>query len=136
MASLKKLPSPITILFIVIIIAAAATWLLPAGEYDTLSYNSGSFTINTVKGDKTVPVTQHTLDSLKILITLDKFKSGDIFKPVAIPGTYHQLKSNKQGFLEVIQAPVKGLYDSSDIIFFLLFIGGFIAIFQRTGAME
>jgi len=136
MASLKKLPSPITILFIVIIIAAAATWLLPAGEYDTLSYNSGSFTINTVKGDKTVPVTQHTLDSLKILITLDKFKSGDIFKPVAIPGTYHQLKSNKQGFLEVIQAPVKGLYDSSDIIFFLLFIGGFIAVFQQTGAME
>ena len=136
MASLKKLPSPITILFIVIIIAAAATWLLPAGEYDTLSYNSGSFTINTVKGDKTVPVTQHTLDSLKILISLDKFKSGDIFKPVAIPGTYHQLKSNRQGFLEVIQAPVKGLYDSSDIIFFLLFIGGFIAIFQRTGAME
>jgi uncharacterized ion transporter superfamily protein YfcC len=136
MASLKKLPSPITILFIVIIIAAAATWLLPAGEYDTLSYSSGSFTINTVKGDKSVPVTQHTLDSLKILITLDKFKSGDIFKPVAIPGTYHQLKSNKQGFLEVIQAPVKGLYDSSDIIFFLLFIGGFIAVFQRTGAME
>ena len=136
MASLKKLPSPITILFIVIIIAAAATWLLPAGEYDTLSYNSGSFTINSVKGDKTVPVTQHTLDSLKILITLDKFKSGDIFKPVAIPGTYHQLKSNKQGFLEVIQAPVKGLYDSSDIIFFLLFIGGFIAVFQQTGAME
>ncbi|MFI5158500.1 MAG: YfcC family protein [Sphingobacteriales bacterium] len=136
MASLKKLPSPITILFIVIIIAAAATWLLPAGEYDTLSYNSGSFTINTVKGDKTVPVTQHTLDSLKILITLNKFKSGDIFKPVAIPGTYHQLKSNKQGFLEVIQAPVKGLYDSSDIIFFLLFIGGFIAVFQQTGAME
>jgi len=136
MASLKKLPSPITILFIVIIIAAAATWLLPAGEYDTLSYNSGSFTISTVKGDKTVPVTQHTLDSLKILITLDKFKSGDIFKPVAIPGTYHQLKSNKQGFLEVIQAPVKGLYDSSDIIFFLLFIGGFIAVFQQTGAME
>ena len=136
MAILKKLPSPITIHFIVIVIAAAATWLLPAGEYDTLSYNSGSFTINTVKGDKTVPVTQHTLDSLKILITLDKFKSGDIFKPVAIPGTYHQLKSNRQGFLEVIQAPVKGLYDSSDIIFFLLFIGGFIAIFQRTGAME
>ncbi|MHB8208342.1 YfcC family protein [Mucilaginibacter sp.] len=136
MASLKKLPSPITILFIVIIIAAAATWLLPAGEYDTLSYNSGSFTISTVKGDKSVQATQHTLDSLKILITLDKFKSGDIFKPVAIPGTYHQLKSNKQGFLEVIQAPVKGLYDSSDIIFFLLFIGGFIAVFQRTGAME
>jgi uncharacterized ion transporter superfamily protein YfcC len=136
MASLKKLPSPITILFIVIVIAAIATWLLPAGEYNSLSYKNNSFAVSTVAGDETLPATQHTLDSLKILITLDKFKSGDIFKPVAIPGTYHQLKSNKQGFIEVIQAPVKGLYDSDDIIFFLLFIGGFIAIFQQTGAME
>jgi uncharacterized ion transporter superfamily protein YfcC len=136
MASLKKLPSPITILFIVIIIAAIATWLLPAGEYSSLSYSNNSFTISTASGDKTIPATQHTLDSLKILIKLEKFKSGDIFKPVAIPGTYHQLKSNRQGFLEVIEAPIKGLYDSSDIIFFLLFIGGFIAIFQQTGAME
>ena len=136
MSSLKKLPSPITVLVIVIIIAAIATWLLPAGEYNSLTYNNGAFNVSTPSGDKTLPATQHTLDSLKILITLDKFKSGDIFKPVAIPGTYHQLKSNRQGFLEVIQAPVKGLYDSSDIIFFLLFIGGFIAVFQQTGAME
>ena len=136
MASLKKIPSPITILFIVIIIAAAATWLLPAGEYNTLSYSNGAFTVTTTSGDKVLPANQHTLDSLKILITLDKFKSGDIFKPIAIPGTYHPLKSNKQGFTDVIQAPVKGLYDSSDIIFFLLFIGGFIAVFQQTGAME
>jgi uncharacterized ion transporter superfamily protein YfcC len=136
MASLKKLPAPITILFVVIIIAAIATWLLPAGEYNSLSYANNSFTISTAAGDKTMPATQHTLDSLKILIKLEKFKSGDIFKPVAIPGTYHLLKSNKQGFTEIIQAPVKGLYDSSDIIFFLLFIGGFIAVFQQTGAME
>jgi len=136
MASLKKLPSPITILFIVIIIAAIATWLLPAGEYNTLAYNNNSFTVTSATGDKTLPATQHTLDSLKILITLDKFKSGDIFKPVAIPGTYHRLQSNKQGVFDIIQAPVKGLIDSSDIIFFLLFIGGFIAVFQYTGALE
>jgi uncharacterized ion transporter superfamily protein YfcC len=136
MAAIKKLPSPITILFIVIIIAAIATWLLPAGEYNTLSYSNNAFTVTSATGDKILPATQHTLDSLKILITLDKFKSGDIFKPVAIPGTYHKLKNNTQGFTDVIQAPVKGLYDSSDIIFFLLFIGGFIAVFQQTGALE
>lgn len=136
MAAKKALPSPITILFIVIVIAAIATWLLPAGEYNSLTYSNNAFTVSTAAGDKTLPATQHTLDSLKILITLDKFKSGDIFKPVAIPGTYHQIKSNKQGITEVIEAPVKGLYDSSDIIFFLLFIGGFIAVFQETGALE
>ena len=133
---LKKLPSPITILFIVIIIAAIATWLLPSGEYDKLSYANNSFIETSAKGDKTLPGTQHTLDSLKILIKLKKFETGDIFKPVAIPGTYHQLASNKQGFIDIIQAPIKGLWDSCDIIFFLLFIGAFIAVFQHTGAME
>jgi uncharacterized ion transporter superfamily protein YfcC len=43
MAGKRKLFSPITILMIVIIIAAIATWLVPAGRYDTLSYNEKSF---------------------------------------------------------------------------------------------
>jgi uncharacterized ion transporter superfamily protein YfcC len=140
MSKAKKLPSPLTILFFVIILAAFATWLLPAGEYDTLSYGNGSFTVTSTKGDSTanvtVPCTQHTLDSLKILVKLEKFKSGDIFKPVAIPGTYHPLKRSGQGFTSIVTAPIQGLMDSSDIIFFLLFIGGFIMVFQQTGAME
>jgi uncharacterized ion transporter superfamily protein YfcC len=136
MSQLKKLPSPLTILFLVIIIAAVATWVMPPGEYDTLSYNNGSFTMATPAGDKAVAFTQHSLDSLKILIKLEKFKNGDIFKPVAVPGTYHALKRNGQGFSAIIIAPVQGMLDGSDIIFFLLFIGGFIMVFQQTGAME
>ena len=87
MSKLNKLPSPLTILFLVIILAAIATWVMPAGEYNTLSYSNGSFTISSATGDKPVPCTQHTLDSLKILIKLQDFKNGNIFKPVAIPGT-------------------------------------------------
>jgi uncharacterized ion transporter superfamily protein YfcC len=140
MPKAKKLPSPLTILFFVIILAAIATWLMPAGEYNTLSYNKGAFTVTSTKGDttvdSTVPCTQHTLDSLKILVKLEKFKNGDIFKPVAIPGTYHPLKRSGQGFVPVVTAPIQGLMDSNDIIFFLLFIGGFIMVFQQTGAME
>ncbi len=136
MSKLNKLPSPLTILFLVIILAAVATWVMPAGEYNTLSYSNGGFTISSVAGSKAVPCTQHTLDSLKILIKLEKFKGGDIFKPVAIPGTYHSLKSNGQGPIDVFIAPIQGLLDGSDIIFFLLFIGGFIMVFTQTGAME
>lgn len=136
MSKAQKLPSPLTILFLVIILAAMATWLMPAGEYDTLSYGNSSFTVTSAAGTKAVPCTQHTLDSLKIMVKLDKFKNGDIFKPVAIPGTYHPLKRSGQGFAPVVTAPVQGLIDSSDIIFFLLFIGGFIMVFQETGAME
>ncbi|HEY9002388.1 MAG TPA: hypothetical protein VIM89_13605 [Mucilaginibacter sp.] len=133
MASKSKIPTPITVIVIVIIVAAIATWLLPAGEYYKLSYNDNTFTIS---NGKTVPCTQHTLDSLHIRIKLEKFKNGDIRKPVAIPGTYHQLKKNRQGPLNVSQAPIKGIYDTVDIIFFILIIGGFITIFNQTGAME
>jgi uncharacterized ion transporter superfamily protein YfcC len=137
MAKLKQLPAPITILIIVILIAAAATWLLPAGEYDKLAFTApASFSLNTQKGIKTLPFNQHTLDSLKVRIPLSKFSSGDIRKPVAVPGTYHRLDKNSQGAIEIVQAPIKGIYDTVDIIFLILFIGGFMAVFQATGAME
>ena len=67
MAILKKIPSPLSVLVIVIIIAAIATWLLPAGEYDKLVYNQNSFSISS---GKSVPFSQHTLDSLHIRIRL------------------------------------------------------------------
>lgn len=137
MPRLKKLPSPITILVIVILIAAAATWLLPAGEYNKLSYVApNGFSMSTANGDKVLPFTQYTLDSLHIKIPLAKFKNGDIRKPVAIPGTYHRLKNNGQGGVNIVESPVKGIYDTIDIILFTLFIGGFMNVFQQTGAME
>ncbi len=136
MAKLKKLPTPITILIVITIIAALTTWLLPAGSYDKLSYADGVFTLTTPKSTISLPGTQHTLDSLKVLIPLAKFKSGDIRKPVAIPGTYHRQPKNSQGAIDVSQAPVRGLVDTADIIMFVLIIGGFMAVFQQTGAMD
>ena len=136
MTKLKNLPSPITILVMVILLAAAATWLLPAGEYNKLSYASPKFSMSTPDGAKTLPFTQHTLDSLHIHIPLNKFSNGDIRKPVAIPGSYHHLKNNKQGAIDIAEAPIKGIYDTIDIILFVLFIGGFMNVFQQTGAME
>jgi uncharacterized ion transporter superfamily protein YfcC len=34
-----------------------------------------------------------------------------------------------------LQAPIKGIYDSVDIILFILIIGGFMYVFNETGAM-
>jgi len=136
MASKRKLPSPITILMIVIIAAAIATWLIPAGQYNRLAYEEGSgFKVTGSKGDTSLAFNQQTLDSLKIKISLEKFKSGAIRKPVSIPGTYHALPRNGQGPVQVIQAPLKGIYDTIDIILFILVIGGFMNIFHESGAM-
>jgi uncharacterized ion transporter superfamily protein YfcC len=132
----KKFPTALTVLMIVIVIAAIATWLLPPGKYDTLTYENKSFVIQTSDSTIRLPFTQTTLDSLHILISPEKFESGSIRKPVSVPGTYRRLPSNRQGVIDIIQAPIKGIYDTIDIILFVLIIGGFINVFQQSGAME
>ena len=135
MAKKRTIPSPITILMIVIIIAAIATWLVPAGQYNTLSYKEDKFVMTTPNGDTALPFTQRTLDSLQIHIAPEKFKAGAIRKPVSVPGSYHHLERNRQGFIKILQAPLKGIYDTIDIILFILVIGGFMNIFHQSGAM-
>ena len=136
MAAKRKLPSPITILMAVIVFAALATILIPAGQYNRLSYTAGnSFKLITKDTESELPLTQHTLDSLHIKISLEKFKSGAIRKPVSIPGTYQGIPKNRQGIIQILEAPIKGIYDSIDIVFFILIIGGFMNVFNESGAM-
>ena len=136
MSSTKSFPSPISILMLVIVFAAVATWLLPAGQYNKLTANKQeSFTMTTPNGDKTLPYSQKTLDSLELIIPLEKFTNGDIRKPVSVPGTYQKQDRNQQGFIEVLYAPIKGITESIDIILFILIIGGFMYVFNETGAM-
>src|SRR5579862_119511 len=131
----RKLPGPITILMIVIILAAGATWLIPAGEFDKLSVANNSFILTTADSNINLLLTQHTLDSIHIKIKLEKFTNGAIRKPVAVPDTYHAVQKNGQGILAILQAPLKGIYDSIDIILFVLVIGGFMLVFHESGAM-
>lgn len=121
---------------IVIVLAALCTYLVPAGKFDTINYQSGNtFTYTSSSGDTSLGFTQRTLDSLKLLIPLEKFASGSIRKPVSVPGTYKVLPSQKQGLIDILKAPVKGIYDSIDIIFFILVIGGFMKVFDESAAM-
>lgn len=131
----KKLPTPITILLIVIVLGSICTWILPAGQYNKLKFEEDHFTLSTPESSVVVPATQQTLDSLHIKIALEKFTSGAIWKPVSIPGTYRKMESNPQGFIATLQAPIKGIIDSIDIILFILIIGGFMYVFNETGAM-
>jgi uncharacterized ion transporter superfamily protein YfcC len=133
----RKLLSPITILMAIIVLAALCTWVLPAGQYDTLQYSdAGSFTLTKKDTSISLPASKAVLDSLGIKINLSNFVKRNVKKPVSIPGSYHNINSNKQGFVEIIQAPIKGIYDSVEIIFFVLLIGAFMQVFNTSGAME
>jgi uncharacterized ion transporter superfamily protein YfcC len=132
-------PSAYTVLFLVAILAAISTWILPAGKFDQLSYSADSKEFIELKsnGEKIAhPGTQQTLDKFNIKIGIGKFENGDIWKPVGIPNTYTQVDANPQGLKEIFESPMKGVYDSMEIILFVLIIGGFIGVINSTGAFD
>ena len=131
-----KLPTATTLMMFVIILAALSTWILPAGQYSKLTNdNNKAFLVTSKDGSSSLPLTQKTLDSLSIKISLEKFINGAIVKPISIPKTYQQKDKKPQGFVAILQAPIKGIVDSIDIVLFILIIGGFMQIFNKTGAM-
>lgn len=133
-----KFPTAQTILLIIAAMVTLLTWFVPAGKYDTLSYNKTekSFTAASLENSENLPATQATLDDLGIKIPLEKFTNGDIWKPISIPETYKKLEAKPQGFAEFLKSPIKGIIEAADIIFLVLIIGGLIGIMNSTGAFD
>ncbi|MDO6758628.1 YfcC family protein [Tamlana sp. 2_MG-2023] len=133
-----KFPSAQTILIIIAGLVALLTWIIPAGKYDSLTYNASnnSFTVVSLKKTTELPATTETLNDLNIKIPLEKFTSGAIYKPIGIPNSYKELEPNSQGFGDLLKSPIKGTIAASDIIFLILIIGGLIGIMNITGAFD
>lgn len=133
-----KLPTAHTILIFIAAMVAVLTWLIPAGQYDTLIYQSQDdlFVKSSLTQSIELPATQQTLEELEIKIPIEKFLSGDIYKPIAIPNTYQELDARPQGIGALAKSPIKGIIASADIIFLILIIGGLIGIMNLTGAFD
>lgn len=133
-----KFPTAQTVLLIIAGLVALLTWMIPAGQYDRLAYDkeAKTFTRTHLKETKTLVASQETLDLLEVKIPLEKFTSGDIWKPISIPNTYTKLEPKPQGVLAFIQSPLKGIIAVSDIMILILIIGGLIGIVNSTGAFE
>ncbi|QOX61946.1 YfcC family protein [Anoxybacterium hadale] len=130
-------PSAWLITFILLMIAAVLTYIIPAGAYSTLIYNgeTEAFTITAPSGEESeVPATQETLDQYGIKTDLDKLVDGTIWKPIAIPGSYEKVDPQHQNFVDVIMSIVNGIYETIDIMFFVLILGGCLGILNYSGA--
>lgn len=139
--SKKKMsfPTAFTVLFIVLIFAAILTYVVPAGSYSKLKYEADKISFSVTKPDGSVenlPGTQETLNNLGVKVGIEKFKEGSISKAVAIPGTYEEVPKNPQGFINILKAPINGIYDTVDIIVFVLIIGGVIGVLNSTGTFD
>lgn len=132
-------PSAYSVLFIVMILAAILTYIIPAGQYSTLAYNADKDVFEITKPSGTVmemSATQSTLDKLHINADLDKFKDGTINKPMAVQGTYVRMHQAGQGIKALVLAPIDGVYQCMDIVLFIFMIGGTVGILNYMGAFN
>jgi len=134
-----QFPTAFTILFVITLIAIGLTWVVPAGSYSKLSYNSNENTLQVASplGDViTVAATQEELTKLDINIGIEQFVNGTIRKPIAIPETYLKLEQSPKGLEDIARAMVKGTIEGADIIVFILILGGMIGVINKTGAFD
>lgn len=94
-----KVPHTLVLLFSMMVLAYVATWLVPAGAFDTAVDDHG--------------------------------------RSVVVPGTFHHLEEQpKLPAWHLFTAIPRALEDAQGIIFFLLLIGGSLAVLRSTGAID
>ena len=109
-----SLPSAYTILFALIVVTAIATWIIPAGAYQLDADGSP------------IPGTYHEVESHPQRILTDSLLAP-------INGTYG-IEDATTGNVDVFNSGT--LFGAIDVAFFILVIGGFIAITMKTGAIQ
>lgn len=134
-----RMPGAFVILFILTIVAVIATWLIPAGSYSKLAYESSSSSLVITKpSGKTekVAATQEQLDKLGVKIQIGEFTSGGITQAVSIPNTYQRLKQHPAGLGAITSSMVRGTIEAVDIMVFIFVLGGLIGVVKASGAFE
>jgi uncharacterized ion transporter superfamily protein YfcC len=103
-----ELPHTFVLLFVVIILIAALTWIVPSGVFqrEELRMEGGSVASTVVPGTFRL---------------IDKVTDG---------------RDLRQGPFDVLSAPAKGIVRAADVIAFVLLLGGVFGIITRTGALD
>jgi uncharacterized ion transporter superfamily protein YfcC len=108
-----KLPSAYTILFALIVVTAIATWIVPAGVYET------------DEGGAPIPGTYHAVDSHPARILVDSLTAP-------INGLYGI--ENAEGNINYYNEGT--LFGAIDVALFIIVIGGFLGVTMQTGAIQ
>jgi len=73
----------------------------------------------------------------------ERVMNEDVGREIAVAGTYSEVESNPQGFVDVMLAPGAGFYDPEsyaanaiDVALFVLFMGGFLGVVNATGSIN
>lgn len=103
-----ELPHVYTIAFLLIILFAILTWIVPSGQFERTM-------MDTAAGER----------------------------EVAVAGTYQEVpkvdeegNDMRQGLGAILMAPTRGIQAASDVVAFVLLIGGSFAILTKTNAIN
>ncbi|GIP23757.1 YfcC family protein [Paenibacillus sp. J22TS3] len=101
------LPHSYTLIFFIIILMAALTWIIPSGQF-----KREETTVNGITKTVIVPGTYHTVPK--------SGEAGDL----------------KQGIPQILSAPMQGVINAVDVVSFVLIVGGAFGIILNTGAID
>lgn len=106
-----KMISAFSVLFGIIAIMAALTWVIPSGQYQTSE--DGTRIAGTYE------------EVEKVEDVLDE-ETGEVVETI----------DRRQGLWDIAISPIKGMADKLDIIVFILILGGFLGIVMKSGALD
>ncbi|MDU5951023.1 MAG: YfcC family protein, partial [Paenibacillus macerans] len=102
-----SLPHSYVLIFAIIILMAALTWIVPSGQFDRQEVTVDGMTKSAI-----VPGTYHTVP-----------KNGE-------DGNL------RQGIPQILSAPMEGLINAADVVAFVLIVGGAFGIILQSGAVD
>lgn len=102
-----ELPHVYTICFLLMVLFAILTWIVPSGAYERVEMETAAGTRNVAVAGTYAPVEKITED-------------GDL----------------RQGIFQLLMAPTQGIQQAADVVAFVLLIGGAFAIITKTNAIN
>lgn len=130
-----KMPSSFTILFLIIIVIAVLTFIVPSGEY-IYQCADGSEALN-YNDTYVCPADESSATQINAAIQTGDTETvtPDMYTEDA-EYIYLETEQKPQGIWQMINAPTNGFYEAVDIALFVIVIGGFINVVMSTGALD
>ncbi|WP_304426786.1 YfcC family protein [uncultured Adlercreutzia sp.] len=104
-----QVPHTYTIIFVLMIVVAVMTWIIPSGVFETTEVDGRQVT---------VAGTYQSID--KVAVDAETGDEVDL----------------RQGVNAVLEAPIAGIIGAAEVIGFVLIVGGAIQIISATGAID
>ncbi|HVT44651.1 MAG TPA: YfcC family protein [Thermoanaerobaculia bacterium] len=133
-------PDSLILIFAIIIAAQLLTYLIPAGEFDrerveTPLGEPQEVTLPEGRGIRVVGDGDVLPEGGKTIILPEGTKEESTGRKV-LPGTYRRVEGERLPWHAFLTKIPSGMEKASEIIIFVLIVGGVIAVVRRTGAID